>query len=125
MEVWTGEEDKILRRLNVQLRFNVPEENREAANGLTGGTLRFDLTLGAINEDQDIKAPEDARPFEELVAAVGQGGAVQEGQGGGQTAPEQGGEAPQAGGGTPYEQCVAEAGADIAKLQECASLQGG
>jgi hypothetical protein len=38
--------------------------------------------------------------------------------------PGQGGEAPQEAG-TPYEECVQNAGADIAKLQECAALAGG
>ena len=125
LDLWTGEEDKIMRRLGVQLRFEVPEANRQQAQGLTGGTLRFQLGLGAINEEQDIKEPSDARPFEELIGAVsgGQGGAgtpaVPPATGGGGGGG--GGEQAQ----TPYEKCVAEAGADIAKLQECAGLAGG
>lgn len=116
IEIWTGEEDKILRRLNVNVSFEVPEASREQANGLTSGTLRFDLGLGAINEEQEIEGPEDARPFEELLQALGAGGA----QSGGTQAPEGGGEAA-----TPYEQCVEDAGSDVSKLQECAGLTGG
>jgi hypothetical protein len=120
LELWTGAEDKILRRLNVRLTFEVPQERREQAEGLTGGVIRFDLTLGGINEEQRITAPKDARPLDELLQAVqgGSGGSCS-GSGGAQ-APELSGEDA-----TPYEECVADAGSDIAKLQECASLAGG
>ena len=126
LELWTGEEDKILRRLNVRLEFEVPEENRQQAQGLTSGTIRFDLALGAINEEQKITGPENARPLEELTGAATPGGAGGGGSGGsgggtgGAPAPDSGGQAA-----TPYEQCVADAGADISKLQECAGLEGG
>jgi hypothetical protein len=115
LELWTGEDDRIMRRLNVRLRFEVPEENREAANGLTSGTIRFDLALGAINEEQEIAGPEGARPLEELIGvwAGGGGDAGGGGAGGGDQAA------------TPYEQCVQDAGTDISKLQECAGLAGG
>ncbi|HEV2811762.1 MAG TPA: hypothetical protein VGW10_00815, partial [Solirubrobacteraceae bacterium] len=70
IELWTGEEDKIMRRLNVVLKFEVPEANRSAAQGLTSGTIRFDLGLGAINEKQTIRSPENAKPLDELLTAV-------------------------------------------------------
>ncbi|MDQ3740540.1 MAG: hypothetical protein M3389_06300, partial [Actinomycetota bacterium] len=73
LELWTGEKDKIMRRLNVRLEFEVPEASREQAQGLSSGTIRFDLGFGAINTEQQIKGPEDARPFEELLAQL-QGG---------------------------------------------------
>jgi ElaB/YqjD/DUF883 family membrane-anchored ribosome-binding protein len=107
IELWTGAEDKILRRLNVQLKFEVPEASREKAQGLSSGTIRFDLALGAINDEQKFTAPENAQPFEDFVAALngGSGGASQP--------------APQSGGST-YDECVAQAGTDISKLQACA-----
>lgn len=123
LELWTGEEDKVLRRLNVRLRFEVPEERRRQAQGLTGGVISFDLALGGINDEQKIEGPADARPLEELLQAVAAGQAG-EGQPGGQGSGGGGGEAPQPQL-SPYEQCVAEAGEDIAKLQECAGLAGG
>ena len=109
LELWTGEEDKILRRLNVQLSFDVPEESRSQLQGLTSGTIRFDLGLGDINGDQEITEPENARPFEELVQGASGGS-------GGTPAPENGGSA-----GSDYERCVQEAGSDISKLQACAA----
>ena len=122
LELWTGEDDKILRRLNVRLAFDVPEERRQRAQGLTSGVIRFDLGLGAINDEVTIEAPEGARPLDELLGTIQGGGAPGGGAPGGGT-----------GGGTPgpqtlpenlspYEECVAEAGSDISKLQECAGL---
>ena len=48
--VFTGVTDRVLRRLVV-----------------TGPDLRVDLTLTRVDEDQDIEAPKDARPFSELM----------------------------------------------------------
>ena len=107
LELWTGEEDKILRRINVRLKFEVPEAVRQQANGLTSGTIKFELGFGAINSKQEIREPEN-------VQSADGGGAGGGGGGGG------GGEAA-----TPYEECAQRAGSDIAKLQECAGLAGG
>jgi hypothetical protein len=48
--VYTGAADRILRRLVVE-----------------GQDVRFDLTLTRVGSDQDIEAPENARPFSELL----------------------------------------------------------
>jgi hypothetical protein len=114
LDLWTGEDDKILRRLVVELEFDVPEQARQQANGLTGGTLRFQLGLGGINEDVRIEAPANAKPFEDLLATLG--GGTQSGESSDSGAPPPGEP------GSPYEKCVQEAGADISKLQECAGL---
>ncbi|HEX2085425.1 MAG TPA: hypothetical protein VHF89_07065 [Solirubrobacteraceae bacterium] len=123
VELWTGEEDKILRRFNVRLDFDIPEQAREQVQGLTGGSVRFDLGLGEINEAQEFPEPESPGTFEDFLAAVVPGAAATGGGSGGTPAPEPapGGE----GGGSAYDECVEEAGADIAKLQECAQLAGG
>jgi hypothetical protein len=121
VDIWTGEDDRILRRINVALRFEVPEEQRERARGLRSGALRFDLTIGALNEKQDIKAPSGARPLDDLIAQFG--GQVP-GLGGGSG--QQGGQSGQNGGaqGSAYLQCVQEAGQDVIKLQQCRELIG-
>jgi hypothetical protein len=95
LELWTGEEDRILRRINVKLGFELPESARQRANGLTSGTISFDLAFGAINEEQEIRAPENAQP-------AGGGG----------------------GGASEYERCVQQAGSDVSELQKCAALAG-
>ncbi len=134
MEVWTGRDDKIMRRMNVALRFDVPEETRRNSRGLTRGDVRFDMSLGAVNEEQRIAAPRGARPLDELLARFGGqvpglGGA--QGQQGGAQAPQGGEQAPQGGAQAPsgeqsseYLQCVQQAGQDVKKLQACAELVG-
>jgi hypothetical protein len=57
--VYTGAEDRVLRRLVV---------SGAAAQG--GGTALLDLTLTKVGEDQKIEAPKDARPFTELMAQL-------------------------------------------------------
>jgi hypothetical protein len=124
VDVWTGEDDRILRRINVTLRFEVPEESRESARGLRSGDLRFDMTIGALNEKQTITAPENARPLEELTGALTAGGAAQPGTGGGAAQPEQQPQGEQQPSGSKYEQCLADAGQDVEKLQDCGQLIG-
>lgn len=124
VDVWTGAKDRILRRLNVVMRFDVPDDKREQAGGLTDGTLRLDLALGGVNEPQRIEAPKDAKPLEDLLAraaaaaqqAQGQAGARQpQGQAGAPQPPEAS---------SKYRDCVQQAGGDIKKLQGCADLVG-
>jgi hypothetical protein len=66
VEVWSGEDDRIVRRLNVALRLAAPEG--EAAD--RAGTLQLDLLLGAVNEDVEIRAPAGARPLEALTGRL-------------------------------------------------------
>jgi hypothetical protein len=99
VDVWTGEDDKALRRINVDLGLD------------GGGKVKFDLLIGALNEDQKIEAPTDTKPLNDLLAQMG---GAQQG-----TQPQQDGAS-----GSQYDQCVAEAGADVRKLQECADLIG-
>jgi len=109
VDVWSGSDDRILRRINVDLRV-------ESADRKQSGDVRLDLTIGGLNEKQQVKAPADTKPLEELLQRFG--GQVPDlgsGSGGGGT--DGGG-----GAGSTYEQCVAEAGGDVRKLQECGDL---
>jgi hypothetical protein len=127
VDVWTGEDDRVMRRINVAIRFDVPEDQRERVRGLRSGALRFDMTIGGLNEKQDIKTPTGARPLDDLVAQFGgqvpglggaSGGSSQ--QGGSATQPQQQQQQPE----SAYLQCVQEAGQDVVKLQQCRDLIG-
>jgi hypothetical protein len=123
-----------MRRMNLALRFDVPEQARRNSRGLTRGDMRFDLSLGAVNEDQRIAPPRGAKPLEELIARFG--GQVP-GLGGAQ-APQGGAQAPQGGAQVPDRRhrgprrravlgvpaCVAQAGNDVVKLQACQDKVG-
>lgn len=132
-DVWTGKEDKTLRRMRVGMKFEIPEKQRQQAQGLERGELTFDLAINQLNRDQTVNAPANPRPFDQLTQALrgalgglGGGGAAGGGAAGGGTAT-----APPAGGAQPgggdenaqrYLQCLQQAGGDVAKAQRCADL---
>ena len=115
VEIYTGKEDSILRRMVVNLGVD------DKASG-TSGTVAFDVSITDLNEDQDIAEPADAKPFSDL---LGQLGGL--GLGGGAAGGGGSGEAPAAGGGSAedlekFSECITEAGNDAAKAQKCSEL---
>lgn len=83
-DVYVGKDDDILRRLSVDLGFEVPEDQRDQADGLKSGKVSFTVELSDIGDDQEIKAPSDARPIADLLSQFGALGAL---GGGGTTGP--------------------------------------
>jgi hypothetical protein len=123
LEVWTGKDDKTLRRLKIDIGLDVPADVRPRAGGLQSGTLVFDLVISDLNKDQTINAPADARPLSELTSALG-GAAPGTGTPATPATP-----APSTGGSSgasqEYLDCLQKAGSDIAAVQKCADLIGG
>lgn len=118
VEIYTGKDDRILRRMVVAMGLQAPAGTAGAPQS---ADLRLDLQLLEVNEDQEIEAPADARPFDELLeslgglglgAAGGAGGTG--GTGGTGGASEQNLEK--------YTQCIQEAGSDTDAARECADL---
>ncbi len=109
VEIHTGAEDKILRRIVVTLSLTAPE---------AGGTVdvRFDLQLQEVNEAQTIEAPDDAKPFEELLTQIEGFGLGDLGALGGAAG---GGDQPNV---DEYADCVAQADGDNEKVRKCADL---
>ena len=149
-DIYVGKDDDILRRLSVDLGFEVPEDQREAAQGLQNGNVSFTVEFSDIGSDPEITAPADAKPIADLLTQFGGllGGGLGGGgdtpapgatpvpppeTGGAPTVPEAGG-APEAG--TPpaatapdaeaaqkYIECIQKADpTDTAALQACSSL---
>jgi hypothetical protein len=115
VEIHTGAEDRILRRIVIALDLQAPEGSGVAAGT---ATLRLDLSLLDVNEDQEIEAPDDPRPFDELVGqagGLGLGGAGGGGSSGGGTSQENL---------EKYSRCIQDAGNDTQKARECAELLG-
>jgi hypothetical protein len=102
VDLWTGRDDHALRRIAVDVSFDVPEDARAKGSAPQSGRVRFDLAFAALNEPQAIGAPAHARPVSELADAMRQ----------------------ILGGNRRYEQCVQDAGDDLAKAQGCAGLVG-
>jgi hypothetical protein len=61
VDVYTGSEDKILRKLDLSIELADP--------GGSGQTVGFTLSIGIsdVNEEQTIEAPADAKPLDELI----------------------------------------------------------
>jgi hypothetical protein len=113
VEIHTGADDRILRRIVVALGLKLPEGTTVGA--AQSADVRFDFQLLDVNEDQEIEAPDDAKPFEELLQQF-------EGLGLGQL----GGLGGAGGGNAPntdeYSECVREAIGDNEKVRKCADL---
>jgi hypothetical protein len=131
VDVWTGKDDKALRRLKLDVGIDVPQAVRPRAGGLTTGTLVFDLTIADLNQPQEITGPKNARPLSQLqqliaggatggTGSTGASGSAGSASGGGSAAPTT--TAPS--GSSEYLDCIAAAGSDVAKIQKCATLAG-
>jgi hypothetical protein len=135
-DVYSGKDDKTLRRLSVKIKFKVPENQRANAQGLSGGTITFDLTLGDLNQQQTITAPANPKSFDQLTKDLRStlggllGAGASTGSSGGTTSTTT---TPSDTLSTPtgdakaqeYAKCISEAGGDIAKAQKCSSILTG
>lgn len=70
LETWIGGDD-IWRRISAETDFKVPEDERDAAGGLEGGTISLDVRLDDPNERVEIDTPADAQPLDELLRRLG------------------------------------------------------
>jgi hypothetical protein len=111
VEIYTGADDRLMRRLVVALKLDV-----ETDQGNQPLDVKLDLQFEDVNEDQEIEAPDDARPFSELAAKLQELGLGIEslGAGGGSSG----------GGATQqslddYAQCIQDANGDSAKERKC------
>jgi hypothetical protein len=67
IDVYSGKDDRILRRLDVNLGIS-PEDTD---SGVDSVDVEFSLTLSDVNQDQTIEAPSDAQPFSGLEQELG------------------------------------------------------
>jgi uncharacterized membrane protein YgcG len=72
-DLWTGKDDKIMRRLEIEFSFDLPEELRTQAQGVSGGTVDIKVEIAELNEDQEIEVPKKSRPLSELQSQLGVG----------------------------------------------------
>ena len=66
VEIYTGKEDKILRRMVISLGIVAP---KGSASG--SANINFDLSISDLNEDQEISEPSGAKPFDQLLSKFG------------------------------------------------------
>ena len=51
-DVYVGKDDDTLRRLNVNLDFSIPDNQKSQFNGASGGSLTFSLDFSKVGEPQ-------------------------------------------------------------------------
>ena len=114
VEIYTGADDRIMRRMVVGLKLDVPTDNGNQALD-----VKLDMQFTDVNEDQDIEAPDNAKPFSELASKLQELGIGLNGLGGAAT-----GGGSSGGGATQqslddYAKCIQDAAGDSAKERKC------
>ncbi len=109
VEIYTGADDKILRRIVLAGDVSAPEGEKS----FDSAKVRLDYTLSQLNEDQEIEAPSDPQPFEGLVRQLRGFGL---GAGDSAKAPSRSERREL----ELYSRCVQRAGSDDAAVRECA-----
>jgi hypothetical protein len=71
VDLWTGKDDKTLRRLELKLVFDLPAKLQQRSQGLQGGDVDLKLEIADVNKKQDINAPANPRPWSELQQQFG------------------------------------------------------
>jgi hypothetical protein len=64
-EIWTGKDDRLLRKLDIAIDFN-PQTAPERIRRVIGVTVHFVLAVSNPNEDVSVEAPAHALPYSEL-----------------------------------------------------------
>jgi hypothetical protein len=119
VEIDTGKDDRILRRIVVDLSVTAP---KATAGGAQSATIKLDLQFTEVNKSQDISAPSNAKPLDELLGQLGGLSAAL----GGTTGSGSSGSGSGSGAGSAnlekYSKCIQDAGNDAAKAGKCADL---
>ena len=69
LELWTGKEDRVLRRLLIRMKLGfhkAPEQIRRQLQSFGGAAFTLDLRLSDPNKPVRVSAPEDAKPLAAL-----------------------------------------------------------
>ena len=120
VEIYTGKEDRILRRMVVALGIVSPQ----GSGASSSADFKLDLAISDLNEKQKISEPSSAKPFDQLLSQLG--GLGLGGLGGAGGSGSSGGGSGSGGANNEnlekYSKCVADAGNDVAKARKCADL---
>jgi hypothetical protein len=61
IEVWTGKDDRLLRKLDIAIRFSPTASQK--VRSLVGASLLFHLAISNPNEQIHVQAPQNAQPY--------------------------------------------------------------
>jgi hypothetical protein len=120
VEIYTGKDDKILRRIVISLGIVAPKGS-SSPNG--SANVKLDYAISDLNADQSIPEPANPKPFDQLSSKLGGLGSLGS-LGGTGSSSGSGTSAPPANNKNlaKYSKCVAAAGNDTTKARKCADL---
>lgn len=121
-DVWTGKDDKTLRKLAIKLSVQNPSPS--SSTSLKSADISLSVQIAGLNTPQTVNAPTGAKPLSDLTSQFGGGGSlggVVPGGAPGTTPPvtTPPGASPKI---KKYSDCLAKARGDLAKQQKCAEL---
>jgi hypothetical protein len=137
VDVWTGSNDKTLRKLSVSLDIPVTGQISTQLGGLNTAGISFSLQYANLNQPQTISAPGHIHPFSGFANRMKGLSSQLQGLFGGGTLGATSGTGPASGTGSTgssggsaatvngYSRCLQQSGGDVAKMQRCASLLSG
>jgi len=146
-DVWTGTNDKTIRRLQITLSLPVSGQTSTLLGGLRSAVIALTMQYADLNQPQTITAPSPVLPYSQFQAKLrtllqglqgGLSGALSGGassglsgtSGSGTTGTSGSGTTGATGSGTSsayqaYSQCIQSAAGNITKMQQCAPLLNG
>jgi hypothetical protein len=71
VDVWTGQSDKTLRKLRLNLTIPVTGKISELFGGLSSAGIQLTLQYSGLNQPQTISAPADIKPYSAFTAKLG------------------------------------------------------
>jgi len=126
-DLWTGANDRLIRRVAVSATVPVTGSTRTALGGMRSAAVTLGFEYSHVNEPQTISVPSSTRPYsvfraqftqvlQEIESALLTGGSL--GTGTGTTGGAAGGSSAD----QKYTRCITAAGGDVAKMQKCSRL---
>ena len=138
IQIWSGVDDDILRKLQVTLKFKIPDNLKSQTSGLEGGTIELTAEIADVNKPQTITAPANAKSLSELQSLLNSSPLGALGGTGGTTPPATGTTTPPTGATTAppaspgdtanaqkYLECVDKANGDATATQKCSEILKG
>jgi hypothetical protein len=127
VDIWTGKNDRILRKVSLSLKVPVNGRVSTIAGGMTSAGIGFSLQYANVNQPQTISAPTNVHPYSEfatrlralLTGAQGSLGGAAAGATGSSSSAQSSANVQK------YSACIQAAGQDVVKMQRCASLLNG
>jgi hypothetical protein len=119
VDIWTGQDDRTLRRMRLAVTLAIPTDVRAAIGGLQSGTIALDIRINELNKPQTVTAPKNVKPlgdFSKALSALGFGASGSSGSSSGS------GSGSSSSSASEYSTCLEKAGADVADIQKCAAL---